>query len=713
MYTFQKFYDIAVINESLDTPVEFHLTDDTRLPHRIYGVFDLGEDKYGMSIEISDHDGIYLLTFHRILAKKPRKWSFKKPSHIRPCLSTLLKFVEACIPFIKSKMKGLIAQIPGKNADRYIRFAERLIKKTYISSFKVLPVKKSPDKKIYSWENLFITKIGMNPKSVFADKKFKAYDFSGQEDVLPHDVPNNIKPLFREKKTLKIEPSDKYKVGDLEIEEISIDSEVFDMISNIEKTVAVPKKEKSGNLLIDLPDNLSSSNESKMKSLSTKSKEEQQAVLDVLTISREEYIQLMTRWIREKLKDYPGDDINIHLGTSFEVGRIINNNIFDYGLKLRKFFENLVAQFNIGIYETPETEEMLKLIRVNPENTEEEKKDLEDFKKKIDIFEKEFPSFEEQIVEPTNVYETNIKPEQFVSKVPGSGTFEYNKNLIDMKAGFNVEDASVYKMLDYLNDTLNYKKEIREHEKLYSTKRYTGSSYKIINTDMRKSFSFLMDYKEDKKLAYSHEISSLKDKILGDDSYIADMIKMFDDITRLPEPLWVYRNTSLPNEAIENTIKGNDFVDPAFLSTSIDPKLDFSDSDGHRFRIFLPKGSNVIPILEYSEHPSEHEVILPPFSVLKPIRVDEYLQDGNENPNCIFTCVFIGSAFKDFKTQFTEFIDKLSPKTETVSENRNNRKTISRKQDKKYDPKDKYSSNIDPEILINAQKLFKNAKKNK
>lgn len=77
MYGFEYFNELQTIQESLDSPADFYMTDDTQIPTRIYGVFNVDEDQYGMSLELSDHDGIYLLSMYRILAKKPRKWSLK------------------------------------------------------------------------------------------------------------------------------------------------------------------------------------------------------------------------------------------------------------------------------------------------------------------------------------------------------------------------------------------------------------------------------------------------------------------------------------------------------------------------------------------------------------------------------------------------------------------------------------------------------------
>lgn len=232
MRSFNNFHEYISLEESLNTPIEFYLTDDTRLPSRVYGVFDIDDVKYGMSLEESDHTGIYILSMYRILAKKPRKWSFKTPSHIRPALSTLLKFIESCVPFVKSKMKAVMIPVSGKNASRYISFAERVLKRSYITSFKVLPVTKSPDQKVYNWEMIFVSRIGISPNQIFSDNKFKKYNFSSE--ILTHEIAANISQKGPDKKSLKTEPSKKYTFGMLEIENVSIDSEVFDLISKIE-----------------------------------------------------------------------------------------------------------------------------------------------------------------------------------------------------------------------------------------------------------------------------------------------------------------------------------------------------------------------------------------------------------------------------------------------------------------------------------------------
>ena len=711
---FSEYHENLLLSESLNTPVEFHLTDDTQLPHRVYGVFTLDADTYGMSLERSDHVGIYILKMYRVLAKKPRLWSFKKTSHIRPALSTLLKFTEACVPFVKSQMRGILCPVSGQNVERYIKFAERMLKKSYITSFRVLPTMKSPDKKLYPWENIFFSRIGVSPSAVFADKKFKKYDFP--KGVLTPEVALKIKPSLRSKTTLKTDVSKRYTFGELEIPNVTIDSEIFDMVTKVEK---LTKKKKDD------------------------SKKEPKFDEDFLTKRDKAYLS------------------NVYIDSYIETGKTFFSTVnkdpirFLASLVKNYFEENTdekiedfktadklyeLLPFFVGNYDSTEKKETYRYIKKNyPKLLDKDKLISKDTCKHIlHLLDTITPNEAEDIAEitrhyesvasydefgidsmgdtgsgPDDVFETNLNPEQLVSTLPGAGTFEYEggHSFFQMKTGKNVSDHKNDEVIDYISKKLGYIKKIQnlDYNEFTAIKSYTDASYRSMNETMRTSFKFFTEKKISSYNDPNIPLKSYHDRFFNDKK-IQRVMSVFDKIEPFPESLWVYRNTSLPKEVIEGIEKGTDFVDPAFLSTSIRPTFDFSGELGHRFRIFIPKGSNIIPILNLAEHSSENEIILPPFSILKMIRIDKY-KDAlpayhSSSTGYVFTCVFVGSVYREFSEKF-----KTMKPEDLITENRRVVKKDKSKQ--KYDPRDKYSVKTDPSLLKIAAKFAKELQKNK
>lgn len=227
--------------ESLNTAVDFYMTDDTVMPKRIYAAFELDGTNYGLSIEETNFAKVYELRFYRIVNSKARRWSFFKASHIRPCLSTVLKFGEAVIPFLKDKMDGIIIAIPGKiESEKYNRFLEMIVKKSYVSTFKAIPIK-SDNTKEQSYNHIFIARKAKNPATIFSSKSFSKYTWVGPKNYMPEPAAEDIKPKKPvEKKVFSTTPSPKWSFKSFEI------SDSPDSILPLEsgELINLPKKVK-------------------------------------------------------------------------------------------------------------------------------------------------------------------------------------------------------------------------------------------------------------------------------------------------------------------------------------------------------------------------------------------------------------------------------------------------------------------------------------
>jgi hypothetical protein len=693
MKKFQNFYDYRVLEESLNTPVEFYLTDDTQLPIRIYGAFQLDDDTYGMSLEQSDHKGIYILNMYRVLAKKPRKWSFKKPSHIRPGLSTLIKFMEACVPFVKAQMKGIMIVVSGQDTERYVKFAERVIKRSYITSFKVLPTVKSADAKKYQWETIFVSRIGISPKTVFSDSKFKKYDFS--DGILGDEIAPEIKPIRRERLTVNTTPSKKYTFGQLEIENITIDSEIFDLITKVEKDVSksiISTETKKTDTSNKFGKNLTKNNLDFIDYFKNDAQKNKIGkFFDIANANPEMIIAaLVNTYIRNNpsikinsIEDMRNliDEININNSTKYTIFYLIESSV-SYELVIKDAYE-LVKK---GLPKKVAAENIVHIVNQYEKTVP----------KKLSY--KPNPSISSK--EPSNAIDllkTNIEPSQLISGIPGQGNFRYTENFYEMYNGNTVEGVDVLNTIKFIQEDLGYYKEVAEHKNIQQILDYTSSDYKMYNNVMRSVFKDFLSGKSGDDYSLEHYRKKFET------GYVHKLASVFDDITPMKESLWVYRETTLPDDVAKLVESGEDFVDPAFLSTSIRHDLNWTNGpEDHKFRIFIPKGARVIPALDNSEHKSEREVVLPPFSILKIIRIDKsanYYTKGR----MFITCIYVGSAYNSFREKYINM-----PKT--VKEN--TRKFIESTSKKKddYDPKDKYAVKTDASMIKATQDFIKKLK---
>lgn len=325
----------------------------------------------------------------------------------------------------------------------------------------------------------------------------------------------------------------------------------------------------------------------------------------------------------------------------------------------------------------------------------------------INQFEKTFPKSISKVTKYDNkdstkkhkVFETNIKPEQLTTTIDGSGNFVYSDNYVDMKLGRTTTDYSVDSIQNYLEKTEEYEKEINNHKYLKIAYNYTGATYKSINNGLRNTFEMFSGIKTGIRGINQHEFDTAKHRTF--ELSTGKLYDMINDMKPLSQSMWVYRTTDLPEEIQDDLKAGNDFVDPAFLSTTISPFFDHGGAN--TFRIYIPKGSKVLPILGTSEYPHEKEIVLPALSVLKIIRIDEF-EDGL----MYITAIYVGSVFEDFKEQFIQLGSNGS-----IKESLNRNRITDKNKKNTYDPKEKYSSNIDPEQLKAAQKFAKSVKNKK
>lgn len=220
MKSFDVFLEEEYLEESLNTPIEFYMTDDTEMPREIYAAFSIDGTDYGMSLVLTKYAKVYALDFYRIVNVKKRFWSFLKPAHIRKSLSTIIKFMESAYPFLQSKMDGVIISVPGKSgSEKYINFLGRMLKRSYIKKYREVPIyKKTKDARNY----LFMVKQGVQPTNLFKTaafhKHFKFDTTKGEEQIDSVVMDIASEPYKKLSPSVSTNPSTKYAFGAFKID---------------------------------------------------------------------------------------------------------------------------------------------------------------------------------------------------------------------------------------------------------------------------------------------------------------------------------------------------------------------------------------------------------------------------------------------------------------------------------------------------------------
>lgn len=246
---FKNYLEEQELFESLNTPVEFYMTDDTEIPKQIYGAFELNGTDYGISLVLTGYSKVYQLDFYRIVNVKKRMWAFKTAADIRPCLSTVIKFIESCLPFIQQKMDGLIIDLPKKaESTKYQKFMQKMINKTYVRRYVPQYVTKKTDK---AQNYMFLVKKGIKPESLFKTVTFtKHFDFS---QSVPAEVLDEAKPYKHQKTSVSKTPSKKYVFDGIGMEYVA-DEDMVNTLDKAKKTdVAQSAKEKVAQLETSKP----------------------------------------------------------------------------------------------------------------------------------------------------------------------------------------------------------------------------------------------------------------------------------------------------------------------------------------------------------------------------------------------------------------------------------------------------------------------------
>ena len=610
-------FEQYLLNESLNSPQEYYLTDDTT-DTDMYASFSLNGKPYIIALTQSKILGVYLLQVGRITTSKPRWWTFYSPKDVLPVLSTVMHFMEATMAFKPGKVQGIFMMIRGKRqaAERMGRFAKRMVKRSFVKSFQYIDVQQPPEDKIEEYSFYFSTMImkkGLSPKAIFNKAHFKKYDFDGIGEV-PADAVNAIKTKKPLKKSLSTAPSKKYSFSTFDVD-LSIDDEVFDNIIQsvkpIENTTSEPELSSSMGFKIALPEPINDNQSAAM------------------------FGTIMTS-MSEKLKQFGYDESKIIWD---DLEYVIKNQT-DIGKKV-------LSKIGITLPLTDDIKNKIKEYMQTIANAGKDANGMVDAMKYNEYF--------NVAIDTTSWVEAQKAEKQKVSNTSGSTNVDVLKSNIDpatLKVGIegassNAEPGSgtwyepgedIEKKKNYVKNTLGYYDKVEKLKNLSTLTHYTGHSYDQYNDPLREVGNAVISGGIPNKTI----VEQLKSKT----SKYNKLFKCFQEIEPLPEPMWVYRGGHVKPEHEKYMQPGEDYIDPAFMSTSLKSEISFGYK--LRLRIYLPKGSKVVPALDsHSNHGNEKEILLPPMSVIKIIEVikkgEQFYASG----------IFIGSAYESFVESLT------------------------------------------------------------
>jgi hypothetical protein len=650
------FYDLSdeYLEESLNTPVEFYMTDDTKMPREIHAAYEIDGNKYGISLVLTKTNRVYMLDMYRIRNNQKRYWTFVKSQDIRKSLSTIIKFMEACYPFLEGKVDGILVNIPGKiGSEKFVSFLSRMLKRSYVKKFKEVPVVKTSEK---AMNYLFMVRRGVQPNTIFTSAIFKNFNFDGSPDQFNDKVMDvAAEPYIFIKKTASIEPSKKFAFGVLKVE-LSADTEMVNMLDNAVKLKAQAEAAAEKPTPTSVPKEYSVGVDIKsgsymppfIETRSTKS----------LTVSFPHLMAILLPNAFQNIKQ-----------KGFDLSKINYSNLKVSAIKgfeqMPPKIQNELVKAKLfsadGIFlDSPDNTQLM--IETLSSFTSLQSSDIDKLSKKLLQSKENNPT----PVDPKQpIVGTKLKleaePISIIPSFESSNTSSANSG--DM--GFIEDSEDIWQKIKAVQNMpevkewySNYNINEKNSKNLW---KYTGSDAQVINNQMRSSLG-------------SGKI--IKWSILAEKkSMILNLMRHFKTAPKLDSGIWVYRNALKKSD--ENYEVGQDYIDPAFFSTSVNSTMSLGSNGGLRLKIYVPKGTRCYPMLGHSKHSHENEIVFPPVTVL---RITESYTNKNTG-RVMLVCVMMGSAFEDTL--------KLGSKGVMLEQTKN--KTIpDEKPEKKYNPEDKW-----------------------
>jgi hypothetical protein len=690
---FTSLNEDVLLTEALNNPKEYYMTDDTVLPGKMYGAFSVNGGTYIISLEASKDKGVYLLEVGKTGSKggKTFWWKFHDGKDILPVLATTMDFLQNAYTMLPM-LKGIAVQFgwgASEQINKATKLAQKMIKRSFIKTLKIIPVEQPPVTKDDKWTYqkkrfIFIAGKEMTPASLstlFSSGTFKKYKQS--KGTVSADAIGKLTTKTAKKQTNTIAPSKKYSFGQYDLD-VPSDTELLDKLAVAKVSGEVEKYiEKQSNV------------DKELSELSKKVFEPE----DMSSIGAFANVLRTTPEFSKMANALRVDGFDVKK-VNFDNLQYVYSQMSD----LNKQIVDTMAAFgslpdaNLGNIKGATGQIWIEILKYMAEPS-----GVNDEKHMIAIIsyrnaKKKAATKVSKTSEVKKKPKLDIDMTEFKSTMPGTGTGE-----VKIEGSFFVE-SSEYDIgtirqhlqsqggLDYYNEIENLPESVYKN-----VVHYSGQGYSSFNDPLRKIVSKLFR----KEPLTKAEI----DELTSGTKRIAKMARIFEKLKPLPESMYVYRSTLVPYEMREAIVPGYEYVDPAFTSASLRTDVTIGGKD--RIRIFLPKGSKVIPLLEHSQHGPEQEIILPPTSIIKVVEAEVRKGDEFNEERIFFQGVYTGFAYKSI-------VEKLKKGlTEAVESRRillSLQRMISMSEEKKeddYDPEGKFGGTYDWNLAALVTKAIK------
>jgi hypothetical protein len=218
----------------------------------------------------------------------------------------------------------------------------------------------------------------------------------------------------------------------------------------------------------------------------------------------------------------------------------------------------------------------------------------------------------------------------------------------------------------YLSPEFKDNPKLEEDFKGYRAMRsYTGTTYKTINPNLRSVLSV--------KSGMNFSL----------DSSARTLIEFFlNNSFELETGIWVYRNAKIPDQSKYKP--GDVFLDPAFISTSLASTVSMGYKENSaRLKIFLPKGTKCLPVLDHSSHRDEMEIILAPFSRINITEVYKKTNYQGKITRSLMVGAYTGNGLNSFydavkNSKVSELLEEKKNSTQVKSQNKKDGKKDSK-----------------------------------
>jgi len=657
--------------ESLDSAQEFTITDDTVMPSEVYATFNVDDSVYGVSIVKSSSTKIYIVDVYQIVNNKPRRWKFGSKSHLRPVISTALKVVEAIIPWIKTQMDGIVLTVSSTYAsERFNKMASKVMTKLYIKSLRPVPVFKDPliVKKYDYYNYLFFVRKQVDPATLFSSKKFNQYKFDVEGEV-PIELAADIKPVKKAKAKVSTTASSKYNTfGGFSVKLDKFDPEFFQTIENVKavsnKDVEEKDKEAAKVEVAMSIDELAS----KMAKTMNPSD-----VFEVLlpklfdSVRNKGFQPSLLHWSSVKYQMVNMSKFSQLKYFLLGVGYMDDTwNITTQGKEgLTAVLENLHLKSKLSAYKKTKLHKQVKVLH--------------------DAYVKSQPKKASKQYGVSSVQESNIDLKGLAAPMKGAGLIRWDGNM------YTESGETPISKKNYLKTTLGYHSaiDLLPAGDYQAVKSYTGGSSGKNNYSLRK---FAEELFGDNNPIVLKELAAKIKSITS----IAAIYRSIRKMEPLKEPMWVYRGAKLSDYLKSEIVVGKDYVDPGFMSTSIKSHNTFGMAN-LRLAIYLPAGSQVLPVLDHSNHSNEMEIILPPMSSMKVVEVTSVTTYGESDVHA--SCIYMGSAYESMRAQQNKILKEEADWRRVIME-----------QKEPYSADEKFASKHDPKVSDAIAKLIKSGK---